>query len=272
MASEGEAGSFPESEDQAYFRAVEEQFVALRGAPMLLTPADWQVARSWRRRGIPLGLVREALETVFEKRRERGAASRVNSLRYCASAVEKAWRAQVELGLPAASGGAAGGGTAAAVPELLALLAAGLPEGLPGVEGWRMRIRAVQGDIDEVERQLVTLEAELLLALEEALPEGERAAHRRATREAVARLSQRVGGREVEQAAERLAALRLRERWGVTALSLFAAGVPARAASRAAADEDAGPAAARFDAVRGGRGDETEGPEVDPRRRTDGCG
>ena len=54
--SEGEADSEAEA-DQAYFQAIEETFVRLRGAPLLLSPADWQVARRWHRDGVPLPLV-----------------------------------------------------------------------------------------------------------------------------------------------------------------------------------------------------------------------
>src|SRR5437763_16109793 len=88
-----EPASAPEAEDSdhAYFQAIEEIFVELRGAPLLLSPADWQVARRWQREGIPLDLVRSTLEEVFAKRKERGAKGKISSLRYCAPAVEAAW-------------------------------------------------------------------------------------------------------------------------------------------------------------------------------------
>ncbi|HQN38153.1 MAG TPA: hypothetical protein PLQ31_01300, partial [Thermoanaerobaculia bacterium] len=54
-ASEGE----PSAEDHAFFQAIEERFVALRGAATLLSPADWQLARAWHRAGIPLAAVLE---------------------------------------------------------------------------------------------------------------------------------------------------------------------------------------------------------------------
>src|SRR3954453_16361708 len=84
-------GTEAEDSDHAYFQAVEEIFVQLRGAPLLLSPVDWQVARRWHREGVPLDLVRSTLEEVFAKRRERGAKGRISSLRYCAPAVEAAW-------------------------------------------------------------------------------------------------------------------------------------------------------------------------------------
>src|SRR5436305_902597 len=90
-----------EEPPHAYFQAIEEIFVALRGAPLLLSPADWQVARRWHGEGVPLDVVRSTLEEVFAKRKERGAKGRLSSLRYCAPAVEAAWADLRELSAPA---------------------------------------------------------------------------------------------------------------------------------------------------------------------------
>ncbi len=90
-----------EAADHAYFQAIEELLVRLRGAPLLLAPADWQVASRWHRRGVPLDLVARTMEELFAKRRERGAQGRINSLRYCAPAVEAAWEELRELTAPA---------------------------------------------------------------------------------------------------------------------------------------------------------------------------
>ena len=78
--------------DHAYFRAIEDHFIRLRGAPLLLSPADWQIAREWHREGIPLDLVLGALDEVFERRAERGSERPIQSLRYCSSAVAAAWK------------------------------------------------------------------------------------------------------------------------------------------------------------------------------------
>src|SRR5690349_17979968 len=86
-----------EDSDHAYFQAVEEIFVELRGAPLLLSPADWQVARRWHQDGVPLDLIKRTLEEVFAKRKERGAKGKISSLRYCAPAVEAAWEELREL-------------------------------------------------------------------------------------------------------------------------------------------------------------------------------
>src|SRR3954471_18904178 len=89
-----------EEPSHAYFQAIEEIFVALRGAPLLLSPADWQVSRRWHRDGIPLDLIRSALQEVFARRKERGAKGKISSLRYCAPAVEAAWAERRELTTP----------------------------------------------------------------------------------------------------------------------------------------------------------------------------
>jgi hypothetical protein len=212
------------SADQEYFRAVEELFVSLRGAPMLLSPVDWQIARSWRLQGIPLAVLREALEGIFTRRRERGTTSRVNSLRYCAAAVEKSWRAQLELGRAAgpAPGGAAAVANPLAVGELLERLARQLPESLPGVERWRARLRSLEGDADRVEQALAGLDAELLDELETGLPSEERTELRGAARSAAAQLGQRRASGDIDRVVDRLVAARLRERWGIQVLSLSA--------------------------------------------------
>ncbi len=85
------------ADDHAYFQAIESSFIRWRGAPLLLSPSDWQLARQWHRQGIPLELVLETLEQVFVTRQARGAKGRVQGLRYCAPAVEKAWSARQEL-------------------------------------------------------------------------------------------------------------------------------------------------------------------------------
>src|SRR5260370_40504073 len=69
-------------EDHAYFLAIEDHFVRLRGAPLLLSPADWHAARRWHQQGIPLELVRRALEGGVPRRRGRGAQGRVSGPRH----------------------------------------------------------------------------------------------------------------------------------------------------------------------------------------------
>ena len=138
MSVTGEAAA--EVSDHAYFQAIEEKFVELRGAPLLLSPADWQVASRWHREGVPLELVTRTLEELFARRKERGAKGRISSLRYCVPAVEAAWGDLRELTAP---------GHRAAAPAFetaprLAALAAALPARLrrPRIGAGRPRRRA----------------------------------------------------------------------------------------------------------------------------------
>jgi hypothetical protein len=205
--------------DQAYFLAIEGFFVQLRGAPLLLSPADWHVARRWHRQGIPLALVRQALEVVFARRRERGLKPYCR-LRYCAPAVEEAWAQHLELAAP--------GGRAAAEPldaaARLSCLAAALPAGLPGMEELKARLADLsRQDLDpqSLEERLAELDRETLDGALAALAAARRAALDATVAKALAALGGRLPAAEVERARERLARQVLRELTGLPMLSLF---------------------------------------------------
>ncbi|KAB2964501.1 MAG: hypothetical protein F9K18_07470, partial [Thermoanaerobaculia bacterium] len=98
MSSTGEADPARSAEDQAYFRALEERFLALRGKATLLAAEDWETAREWRRVGIPLDLVVAEMERLFARQRERRSRRGISSLRYFSAAVHAAWAERLELG------------------------------------------------------------------------------------------------------------------------------------------------------------------------------
>lgn len=205
------------SDAHAYFRAIEETFVRLRGAPLLLSPADWRVAEGWHREGIPLELVRCVLEEVFARRRERGARGRIQSLRYCVGAVERAWEEVRELSGP--------GRKAAAVPlavePRLEALAAALPADLPERSLWAGRITGLGGDSAGVEEALAALDGELLGRLEASLEESRRREVDARVEASLGALASRLTREEVNLAKERLRRQVLRQRLGLPVLSLF---------------------------------------------------
>jgi len=214
-----------EDPDHAYFQAIEEVFVRLRGAPLLLSPADWQVARRWHRDGVPLELVRGALEEVFARRKERGAKGRISSLRYCAPAVEAAWAELQDLTAP---------GRRAAAPALevaprLAALAAALPPGLPGRAALAARITALAGEPHEIEECLANLDQEAIAAADAGLDAAARAGLDAAVEKTLASLGGRLPAEELDRSRGRLARQILRGRIGLPVLSLFSpeAEVPA---------------------------------------------
>jgi hypothetical protein len=206
-----------EDPDHAYFQAVEEIFVELRGAPLLLSPADWQVARRWHQEGVPLELVRRSLAEVFARRKERGAKGRISSLRYCAPAVEAAWAEVRELTAP----GRRADAPAFEVPPRLAALAAALPADLPDREILATRIAALDGDPQQVEDQLSSLDREMLDTAARGLDEEVRAEIDAAVEKTLAALGSRLPAEEVEHSRGRLVRQVLRRRLGLPVLSLF---------------------------------------------------
>jgi hypothetical protein len=202
-----------EASDHAYFQAVEEIFVELRGAPLLLSPADWQVARRWHREGVPLDLVRSTLEEVFAKRKERGAKGKISSLRYCAPAVEAAWAALRELTAPARRAEA----PAFEVAPRLAALAASLP----AREALSARVAGLSGDPQEVEEHLAALDRQMLDQAWDGLDGETRSEVEAAVEKTLASLAGRLPRAELASSRERLVRQTLRRKLGLPVLSLF---------------------------------------------------
>ncbi len=217
MTSTGSPEVEDGAEDHAYFRAVEEAFVRLRGAPLLLSPADWQVARRWRHAGVPLEVVRRTLEEVFTRRRERGARGRIQSLRYCAPAVEEAWREIRDL----AASGVRGAPAEPDVPARLRALAAALPAELEGRAALVERLTALRGAVPEVEARLAELDEALLTRLEAAFPALEREALAARVDGILGSLAGRIPAAERAGARRRLFRQALRSRLALPILSLF---------------------------------------------------
>ena len=144
--------------DHAYFRAIEEVFIRLRGAPLLLSPTDWQIARGWHRTGIPLDVVCSTLEELFRQRAEAGKQSTVRSLKYCQSAVERAWAARQELAAPAARGER----VEMDIGARLLSLATALPDSLPGRDRLHREILELEGGMQDVEHELSVLDRKVM--------------------------------------------------------------------------------------------------------------
>src|SRR5512135_3596651 len=108
----------PEREELAYYRAVEDQFAALRGTTFIFSPKDFALLRSWWTAGVPLAAVLAGIGEVWERRRERDGDP-VSSLSYCRHAVARHARR-----LAAAHEGAAAPSQTLDVPAALRSLAA----------------------------------------------------------------------------------------------------------------------------------------------------
>jgi len=206
-----------EDSDHAYFEAVEAIFVELRGSPLLLSPADWQVARRWHQEGVPLDLVRRTLAEVFARRKERRAKGKISSLRYCAPAVEAAWEEVRELTAP----GRRADAVELEVAPHLAALAASLPADLPDRETLAARIAALEGDPQWVEDRLSALDREMLAAAAAGLDVEAHTEIGAAVEKTLAAFGRRLPADELELSRERLARQVLRRRLALPVLSLF---------------------------------------------------
>jgi hypothetical protein len=217
MTTSASDDNLESSDDHAYFRAIETTFVRLRGAPMLLSPADWQVARRWRGAGIPLELVESRVEEMFARRRARGAKGRVQSLSYCEDAVLVAWQEHQEL---TAAGRKRSVAALDPAPRLAAL-ARSLPGDLPEREVFASRILSLSGDTEEVERGLALVDAEILRSTELRLSAEACQVLNREAQQALESLARRLPESQVEQARMRLFRQLLRRRKNLPLLSLF---------------------------------------------------
>lgn len=232
----------------AYFHAIERVFIALRGAPLLLAPADWQIARRWHHDGVPLSLVLDTLAAVFAKRRERQAAGalsgRIVTLRYCAPAVDAAWLEQRALLAPGLRADEAGEGAAASGSPLQATafasaqssaagaagrewsaalrgLAELLPDDLPGRASWVATICGIEAnDLVRINDQLRAIDDALVEVAASHLDDAARGAVAGELRRLVGGLRQRLPDAEVARVRYQLERQLLRERCGLPRLSL----------------------------------------------------
>jgi hypothetical protein len=202
-----------EVSDHAYFQAIEEKFVELRGAPLLLSPVDWQVASRWHQEGVPLELVTRTLEELFARRKERGAKGRISSLRYCVPAVEAAWGDLRELTAP---GRRAQAPAFEAAPRLAALASA-----VSADPALAARVAGLVGEPHVIEECLAELDREMLDRAGEGLSDELRAEIADAVGKTLASLAARLPVEELEKARERLSRQTLRRRLGLPVLSLF---------------------------------------------------
>jgi len=68
-----------------YFLKIEALFSELRGRSALLSPADYQLAKGWFDRGVPLSCVLNGIRNAY-------STKEVHSLSYCRWAVQREWK------------------------------------------------------------------------------------------------------------------------------------------------------------------------------------
>jgi len=195
----------------AYFLEIESHFATRRGTPFVLSAKDWALMKRWRDDGVPLPVVIEAIDSVFEKNETSGRRKVINGLSYCRHAVKELWEDRKVLYV----------GETETTPELsldaLATQLAGTSLGAPFAD--RVRALATLGSIPKIEEHLLDLERELVDAAIAAEP-SEVSAIRDEIAAALgdtSRIDAKTLARTVEANLRRL----VRERFGLPRLTLF---------------------------------------------------
>lgn len=197
-----------------YFTEIEGHFAMRRGTPFILSAKDWALMKGWAEAGIPLPIVIEAIDTVFEKNETSGRQKKISSLSYCRHAVKELWEDR--------KGIAVNGGEAlpeAASQELLATLAAEV-ERVSARTAETIRGLASEKSVPRIEERLIEVEAELIEELLASLPADEVAALRADVARAAgdtSRLDPATRARTEDANLRRM----VRERFEIPRLTLF---------------------------------------------------
>jgi hypothetical protein len=225
-----------EAED--YYAAVERHFVSLRGSPLFVSPAEWQLIHRWREAQIPLRVVKQGLDQAFANRKSHRPIRRLS---YCRQTVEACYRRFREAVAGVGKSGPATEERLAEerrnVQEYLDRLVSKLEvarDGLTDVRPLRAAIDRVVKQLsvlndasreplglDELERELGALEAELVETAESVLEPEERAACREAAEHSLRDYRSRMPEDVLESARRSAYLKRVRSRFALPALSLF---------------------------------------------------
>jgi hypothetical protein len=186
-----------------YYQEIEAHFAMRRGTPFVVNPKDWALMQEWHAAGIPLPVVIEGIDSVFDKQEAKG--KKVNGLRYCRHAVKELWDERRELQI----------GSETVAPEeapepRLETLAVAL-DAFPTYAS-RVRELVVLRSVPRIEEALMELEAELVASLSAEAPE-----LRAEAEKLVAGADEKTRVRSLEAHLRRL----VRERFSIPRLTLF---------------------------------------------------
>ena len=152
-----------------YYTEIESHFASRRGTPFVLSAKDWHLMKRWYDDGIPLPIVIEAIDAVFEKNETSGRKKVISSLSYCRHAVKELWDERKELAV----------GDSAATPETapyeaLEALAIDLEAtDVARLFAQRVRDLATEKSVPRIEERLMELEHEMIASIVDSLIDGD---------------------------------------------------------------------------------------------------
>jgi hypothetical protein len=234
-----------------YFTEIEEHFQRRRGSLLLLSTLDWALIETWREAGIPLEVVLRGIDEAFDKyqaRQQQNPTRRlrsVNGLAWCAQAVMEAAEQQKEAstGVATSSASEAGAGfEAQRIAEHLELAAqaldaasiaheslqehwaaslAALALRLRGLAAELLSQTSAAANLEELERQLTTLEEKLFATLTTHVPEELLLRFKTEAARDLAAYRSRMGAVQLRQIEQQFVHKRLLEHYQLPRLSLF---------------------------------------------------
>jgi biotin-(acetyl-CoA carboxylase) ligase len=211
--------------ESGYYEEVESYFVSRRGSPLFITPSEWDLVWRWEQLGIPLEVVKEGIDQVFDRPK---ALSRPRRLGYCRQTVEAAFRRFRESGVGARAGTAdeEDGGGLTNIASRLRALSEEKPVLAPIFERDAEAIRALGERAGmtsgEIERELAAIDQNLIADAEAALDTSTRGALRREAETSLEPYRERMPEKVYRSALESAYRRRLRRKLGIPTLSLYA--------------------------------------------------
>ena len=208
-----------EHDEQGYFGDVEAYFIERRGSPLFITPAEWFLVSKWEEQGIPLHVIHDGIDRVFERPQ---AAAKPRKLGYCRQTVEAAFRRFREVTL----GGGQDRGpvedrfdAAAHLSRLASKLSrlAVAPELAARVEA----LGDVGENLQRIEDALTAIDDELVEFAEDALDENDRDALLSEAGASLASYRDRMPDKVYQSALKSAYRRRLRDKAKLPRLSLY---------------------------------------------------
>lgn len=187
-----------------YFLEIEAHFALRRNTPFILSAKDWALMKKWRDEGVPLPVVIEAIDAVFEKNETSGRRKTISSLSYCRHAVKELWDERKNLFV---------GGEDQTPETSPAALLESLAMQIPPLFAERVRALGTLQSVPRIEEALIELEREML----EALADPPLRDEARSSLGDTSRLDEKTRARTEEANLRRL----VREKYALPRLTLF---------------------------------------------------
>ena len=214
-----------------YYEEVESYFVSRRGSPLFITPSEWDLVWCWEQLGIPIAVVKEGIDRVFERPK---TLSKPRRLGYCRQTVEAAFRRfrEASLGGRANATAEEDSGAKAHLTEVSSRLRDLAAVWLDKEREYALFLERTSDALrslseraeeapDEVERKLTAIDGKLVVESETVLGDATREELRREAESSLESYRERMPEKIYRAALESGYRRRLRTKLGLPTLSLY---------------------------------------------------